>query len=74
MTVLEGVSSITTLTELHFNSSAGKVAYFTALFPYVVLIILLIRGVTLPGAVEGITYFISPKWEKILEPQVGNKA
>jgi len=50
--------------------SSGKVAYFTAIFPYVVLFILLIRGVTLPGAWNGILYFIEPQWEKIYDPNV----
>jgi len=30
--------------------SAGKVAWFTALFPYAVLLALLVRGLSLPGA------------------------
>lgn len=37
-----------------------KVIYFTALFPYVVLTIFLIRGLTLPGATEGLIYLFTP--------------
>ncbi|XP_050737440.1 sodium-dependent nutrient amino acid transporter 1-like [Eriocheir sinensis] len=50
--------------------SSGKVAYFTALFPYVVLFTLLGRGATLPGAVDGMLYFITPRWHKLLDPNV----
>ena len=41
-----------------------------ALFPYVVLITLLVRGVTLDGADEGILYFIRPQWDKLLDVNV----
>ena len=54
----------------HQVESSGKVAYFTALFPYVVLITLLIRGVTLEGASNGILYFIKPDWPKLLDVNV----
>ncbi|TMS14354.1 Sodium-dependent serotonin transporter [Larimichthys crocea] len=50
--------------------STGKVVYFTALFPYVILIALLINNVQLPGAVNGITFFIVPKWDKLLSVEV----
>uniref|UniRef100_A0A7G3AYG6 Transporter n=1 Tax=Lutzomyia longipalpis TaxID=7200 RepID=A0A7G3AYG6_LUTLO len=50
--------------------SAGKASYFLALFPYVVLGILLIRSSTLPGAMDGIIYFIKPQWNQLLNPQV----
>ena len=33
--------------------SSGKAAWVTALYPYFVLTALLIRAVTLPGAMEG---------------------
>lgn len=53
--------------------SAGKVVWVTALAPYVVLIILLIRGVSLPGADEGIRYYLTPEWHKLKNSKVSRK-
>ena len=48
----------------------SKVVYFTATFPYVVLFILFIRGVTLPNASEGIIYYLRPEWARLKDPKV----
>lgn len=54
--------------------SSGKAAYFLALFPYVILIALLVRSVTLEGAKDGIIFFFKPKWSELLNPKVSLKS
>ncbi|XP_077457306.1 sodium- and chloride-dependent GABA transporter ine isoform X1 [Stigmatopora argus] len=50
--------------------STGKVVYFTALFPYFILFALLINNIQLPGAKEGMLFFVTPVWSKIFEVKV----
>ncbi|KAL9921351.1 sodium-dependent nutrient amino acid transporter 1-like isoform X2 [Glossina fuscipes] len=50
--------------------SSGKASYFLAIFPYIIMAVLLGRALTLPGSVDGILYFIKPQWSKILDPKV----
>uniref|UniRef100_A0A7E4UTE1 Transporter n=1 Tax=Panagrellus redivivus TaxID=6233 RepID=A0A7E4UTE1_PANRE len=53
---------------------SGKVVWFTAIFPYVVLGALFIRGVTLPGAEKGIEYYLRPNIEMLKVPSVWQDA
>ncbi|XP_029473773.1 sodium- and chloride-dependent glycine transporter 1 isoform X2 [Rhinatrema bivittatum] len=52
----------------------GEVVYFTATFPYVVLTILFVRGITLEGAMDGIAYYLTPQWDRILHAKVWGDA
>ncbi|KAL0984299.1 hypothetical protein UPYG_G00139630 [Umbra pygmaea] len=54
--------------------SSAKVMYFSSVFPYVVLLCFLIRGLTLDGAAEGIKYMFYPKLEIWVEVQVWRQA
>jgi len=47
--------------------STGKAAYVTSTFPLLVLMALVIRGVTLDGAMEGLKYYITPDLNKLVQ-------
>ncbi|XP_037734071.1 sodium- and chloride-dependent GABA transporter 2 isoform X3 [Chelonia mydas] len=50
--------------------STGKVVYFTATFPYLMLVVLLIRGISLPGAMQGVLFYLYPDLTRLMDPQV----
>ncbi|XP_074828459.1 sodium-dependent serotonin transporter-like [Natator depressus] len=50
--------------------TSGKVVWVTATLPYIVLLILLVRGATLPGAWRGIVFYLRPDWEKLMSTAV----
>ncbi|XP_078365006.1 sodium-dependent neutral amino acid transporter B(0)AT3-like [Oculina patagonica] len=50
--------------------SSGKVVYFTATFPYLVLFAFFIRGLLLKGFEAGLIHLFTPKWERLLDPLV----
>lgn len=54
---------------LHLQLS-GKVVWLTATMPYVVLSILLARGLLLPGAARGIAYYLQPELSRLKDTQV----
>lgn len=45
--------------------------YFTATAPYLLLTAILIRGVTLPGAADGIKFYLTPDLSRLGDGQVG---
>ncbi|XP_066575597.1 sodium- and chloride-dependent GABA transporter 2 [Amia ocellicauda] len=50
--------------------STGKVVYLTATFPYLMLLVLLVRGLTLPGAAQGLLFYLYPDLNRLSDPQV----
>ncbi|KAK3789631.1 hypothetical protein RRG08_050073 [Elysia crispata] len=45
--------------------SLGCVVYVTVLLPYILLTIFLVRGLMLPGALDGIVFYLKPNFSKL---------
>jgi len=48
----------------------GKIVFFTATLPCVLLVTFAVRGLTLPGAARGVYFFLRPDWSRVLEPAI----
>ncbi len=44
--------------------------YVTATSPYILMIVLLIRGLTLPGSADGLKFYLNPDVEKLKDENV----
>jgi len=49
--------------------AVSKVVLFTVPLPWIMLLILTVRGLTLPGAAEGLKFFLEPKWSELARPE-----
>lgn len=50
--------------------STGKMVWVTCTLPYVILTVLLIKGLTLEGSGNGLRYLLIPEWSKVADIDV----
>ena len=48
------------------TKTVGRVVYYTVLIPWFLLLVFIIRGVTLPGAGVGLSYYLTPDWSRLM--------
>ncbi|MBN1670654.1 MAG: sodium-dependent transporter [Kiritimatiellae bacterium] len=46
----------------------GKIVWLTVPLPWLMLLVLTVRGLTLPGNAEGLVYYLDPKWAELAKP------
>ncbi len=54
--------------------TVGKVVYVTVVLPWFLLLVFVIRGLTLPGAFEGVKYYLTPDFKALLNPALWHAA
>lgn len=57
------------------NFNKGKISYFTSTFPYVMLTILVFKGLSLDGAGEGIKFYVGRfDFAALVKPEIWKDA
>ena len=46
----------------------GKIVWLTVPLPWLMLLILTVRGLTLPGSIKGLSYYLNPVWSELAKP------
>ncbi|XP_067649686.1 sodium- and chloride-dependent glycine transporter 2-like isoform X2 [Haliotis asinina] len=49
---------------------SGKIVYVTVGIPYILVTVFLVRGCLLPGAMDGIYFYIYPQFQKLQDPSI----
>ena len=52
------------------TKTVSKVVFYTVFIPWGLLVLFIIRGITLPGAGAGISYYLTPVWSKLLSADI----
>ena len=64
------VWSLVFLNLMFGTKSSGKCAYFTALFPYAVLVTLFATALSQEGASNGVVFLFTAEWSKLITAEV----
>lgn len=74
LTAMAGIWALMYLCIFKGVKLVSKIVLWTVPIPFLMLIVLMIRGLTLDGAVAGLEYFLEPDWSKLRDVQVWRAA
>jgi len=46
----------------------GRIVWLTVPIPWIMLFVLTVRGLTLPGAADGLAFYLNPVWSELAKP------
>lgn len=52
------------------TKTVSKVVYYTVFIPWGLLVLFIIRGLTLPGAGAGISFYLTPEWSRLFSADI----
>jgi NSS family neurotransmitter:Na+ symporter len=69
------IGAVITWLSIYFSifkgtKSVGKIVVWTVPLPIILILVFIIRGLTLPGSMDGLAFYLHPEWKKLFEPNV----